>query len=284
MSNFPQNPYGGGTNSFPNSGANSGIYVQPTSAGFGGGGMGAGMDGGMIQPRTSKLAWLALLLGVLAVILLCIPVVAPTIGAIAVFASIGAIVRISGSEGRIMGKGLAVTGFVTGIISVLLGVSCVVGIGWFGGQIQTYSKGLEYAQAGDAASFNAIAAPGAQVTKEDLGAFVASYQPTLGNFKEAPRSFLQIFKSLRVPAVSTEMNALQQLNPGHQAIPVMWKFDNEDAAVMLVLDQTATPTGAQMGTILDIAIASKTSGVVTRLSDVLASRTQPNAPANPPSP
>lgn len=280
MTNFPNDPFG----SQPNYANTGSIYVQP------------GMGGGGFEPaRTSKLAILALIIGILGFLICWFPVVGPIIGFLAVLTGIGAFISIGGSHGRKKGKGLAVAGVIMGLVNVAIGVSCVVGMGMAGGVIQQQSKIFDAAQAGDIDAFNGYTTGNAQLTKGELDAFVASYQPAMGGFKEAPKSFMQIFKAISVPAAMEEMNSIQQAHMGKpmQAIPVLWTFDKGDATVIMLLDQTGKSNTKPLGLVEDIIIVDKASNsVVTRLSDVLANSTPgatpdaapaaPDAPADAP--
>lgn len=265
MTNFPNDPFNQGGNY-----SGGTMYVQP------------GDTGAMASPpRTSILAIFALIVAILGFLICWLPIGGLIIGAFTVFLSIGAFVAISSSNGRKKGKGLAITGFSLGLVNVVLGIGCVIGMGMGGKMIQNYSKTLEAAQTGDVDTFNTYTTSNAQVTKDELAAFVSSYQPAMGNLKDAPPSFMQVFKgAFGAPAAMEEITSLQQAHRGQplQLLPVLWNFDKGEGIVILVMDPASKGQTAAMGQIEDMVIIDKSSNtVVTRLSDVLSAA--PSTPA-----
>lgn len=262
MTNFPNDPYNQG-------GGYSGgtVYVQPG-------------DVGMMEPsRTSFLAIAALVVGIIGLLICCIPVVSPVVGALAVFMAIGAMISISSSNGRRRGKALAMTGFVCGVISVILGVLIAIGAGQIAATlskaVQDYAPVLTAAEAGDVAAFNDLTNGNAQVTEAELRAFADSYRGTMGDYKSIDPSMLNMMRAFMEPGARNELTTIQR-QPAVASrqvvvIPSVWTFDKGDAVVILMVEPASATPNVPAGLIEDIIIVNKATGaVVTRLSDVLS--------------
>jgi hypothetical protein len=254
MTNFPNDPF--------------------SQANYSSGTMYAQSGGYEIEPpaKTSFLAIVTLIFGILGFLICWAPVIGLVVGALVVFLGIASMLSISASRGRKKGKGLAITGFVLGLLNVLIGVGCVISMGMGGKMIAGYSGALTAAQTGDVNGFNAFTSGNAQLTQAELDAFAASYQAKMGDFKDAPPSFMQVFKVFGSPAAIEEIGSLQQANAGRpmQLLPVAWNFDNGEGLVILLMDPASTSPSAPMGALEDIVIVDMASNtVVTRLSDVL---------------
>jgi len=262
MTNFPNDPYNQGA-----SYSGGAVYVQPG-------------DIGAPEPsKTSLLAIAALVTGIIGLVICCIPVVSPVVGALAVFTGIGAMISISSSNGRRRGKALAITGFVCGLISVILGVLIAVGGSQAAAELNkivgNYAPALQAAESGDVAGFNAMTNGSAQVSEAELRAFADSYRGTLGNYKSVDPSVLNMVKAFMAPGARQELETLQKspaVASGQVAvIPSLWSFDKGEAVVILMVEPATSTTGAPAGLLEDIIIVDKATGtVVTRLSDVLA--------------
>jgi hypothetical protein len=189
------------------------------------------------EQRTSVLAIIALVLGILCPI--------PLLGLLGAILGIIALFVISGSQGRLKGRGLAIGGIVLGLLGTMV---------WVGGTIltitgmQTFSKMFVTPsvkvildiESGDlnAARAGLAKATGDRVTDEDLIKFKDAYQAELGNFKKSPGGILEMISGYS--KVGPQMQGIQG---GKDVFPWPAEFDNGWAVLAIQMDTSGGGAG-----------------------------------------
>lgn len=194
----------------------------------------------VVESRTSVMAILALIAS-----LVCFVPFLPLVG---VLLAIFALISISGSNGRVGGRGLAIAALIIGLVVSALQGAIVLGTvaagkamqGAFSGPITQLMTDIE--QKNYAAARNGFTAPAAaRLTDADFDRFVAAYQAELGSFKGGPDGFMDMMRSYG--SLGQQMQQFQN-QPGQQpsVIPFPGKFDQGLAVVALQMDtNTNTP-------------------------------------------
>lgn len=193
--------------------------------------------GGAIQPdeiiveqRTSILAILSFVFGLLSVIL-CI---VPGVGLIAILCGIFALIGISSSRGRVVGRGLAITGLVLGIFFTAIWIGALVAgsRGWNEmqtkvipslTQVMVQTEGSDFAAARK--HLTSTSANGA--TDEDFRKFREAYQAELGSYQSAPTAFTDYVGSLFKSG-----KAMQGFQGGQNVIPIPANFSKGPAILI----------------------------------------------------
>lgn len=150
----------------------------------------------VIEPRTSVLAILGLVLSFICFI--------PGLSIIGLIFSIAALIFITTSNGRLRGRGLAITGVVLGLVFSVFWVAVFAGSAAFWNAYKNHLvqvDGLMTAiESGDEAAVKQYLAPetAAKVSAADIAAFRAEYQAELGPYKSMPTGFMEVFQGLNV--------------------------------------------------------------------------------------
>jgi hypothetical protein len=193
----------------------------------------AGLDGAMVvEERTSVLAIVALVLSLICII--------PGLGVLGAILAIVALVLISGSNGRVGGKGLAIAALVIGLLVSAVWVGGIMMVstglkamtGMFGGSTASL---LKAAEAGDYATARQQldASVANSVTDADFQRFVTTYQSKLGNFQSVPTGVGELMRAYG--SVGQQMQGMQgQGNQGLFPLPV--QFSNGWAVAALQLN------------------------------------------------
>lgn len=180
--------------------------------------------------RTSALAVVSLVMSLLC----CIP----GLGVLGAGLGVGALLGISGSRGRVGGKGLAVAGIIVGIL---------VSVAWVGGYV-AFQKGVGELlsktgtivgtlDSGDYDGFRGTSSsPASDLSDADYAAFVAAYRAQLGGYAGVPDSAWEYIQNFGNPTLAQSM---QGSPPAQNAIPVTVEFDNGMTIVFLVASQTS---------------------------------------------
>jgi uncharacterized membrane protein len=182
--------------------------------------------------RTSVMAILSLVLGILGC---CTLVTAPVGVLLGIFGLFG----ISRSKGRVGGSGLAIGGVIVSILAMAIWLGIVFGFGGmlkmfvtqFGGSTETLLVDI---QNGDYDAARALlASPGADATDEDLAAFYAAYSADLGDYVGLPDGIGELFSGYMAVG-----ELIQPYNgrPGYIPLPV--RFDSDWVLVMYVMNTT----------------------------------------------
>ena len=191
-------------------------------------GMSGGYDEYAGPERTSALAVLSLILSLAC----CIP----GLGLLGAGLGVGALIGISGSRGRVGGKGLAVAGIIVGILVSVAWVGGYVAFQQGVGQLLTSTGSIvERLDTGDYDGFRATSSsPASDLSDAEYAAFVADYQAQLGSYVSVPDSIFAWIEDFTDPAVGQMM---QGTVPQQNAIPVPVAFDNGTTVVFIVADQ-----------------------------------------------
>lgn len=189
----------------------------------------SGFDGGApAAPRTSVLAVLALVCSLVCFV--------PGLGLLAVVMGIAAIFMISGSQGRVTGKGLAVTGVVLGLLVSLLWGGGIIAAGKLNTMLgkQFMGSTTSFFQAAEAKNYaqarTHLNSP-TTVTDEQFDEFLTAYQAKVGTFTSMPDGLISL-----VGAYTKLQGFNMSTTPGQFPIPA--EFSNGTAVVILEM-----PTG-----------------------------------------
>lgn len=199
-------------------------------------------------PRTSILAVLSLICGIV-----CIP----GLGVLAVLMGIGALVGISGSGGAKKGKGLAVTGLILGLIASVgwglsvWAMSAAMGIMKNQG-VAVVERGFAAIEAGDwnAARGELSVAAATLATDDVLDAFRTQYQTSAGAWVGSPTGgWLEFFGAYG--QIQPAMQSYQQRHGGFQnAFPMPMEFANGWMLVVAVIDPKGGANQMPVGNII----------------------------------
>ena len=191
------------------------------------------IDAGMVvEERTSVLAIVALVLSLVCII--------PGFGLLGAVLAVIALIMISGSNGRLGGRGLAIAALIIGLL-----VSAV----WVGGAMLMVEGGkqftkmfsgntvllLQAAESGDYTTARSKLDPSvaSSVSDADFARFVSGYTGTLGKYKSAPSGLFDLISAYA--NVGPMMQGMQGQNQGMVPLPV--QFDNGWGVVVLQLNQ-----------------------------------------------
>lgn len=237
----------------------------------------------VVPERTSVLAVLSLVLGIV-----CIPF----FGIPAVFLGVIALFGIKASRGRVSGTGLAITGIVLGIIFSLIWGGCV-GTGGFVLNMITKQVApavgtmLTAAEADDVDAVKAGLSPSAasRLTPEAVSAFHAAVDAELGAYKRSPDSLGELFE--QYGAVFGAMGQGGSGNPMgnyNNAMPIPMQFEKGWAMVIIPIDQNGNASGGNQIPIENIIILTASGAEIvlvpygTTLPSPAPSLPDPEAP------
>lgn len=202
-------------------------------------------DNRPFEQRTSVLAIVSLVLSLLGV---CIP----GFGLLGLLFGVISIFLISGSAGRLSGRGLSASGIVIGLLTTVIWLAIIAGmskvISVFGSSIFVPADNtMKAIEAGDwkkaRAEFTSSTAD--KLTDADFVAFRTAYQAEMGAYKSGPTGFIDF--ALQMGEVGPAMNRFQN-NPNN-LIPVPMTFEKGKAVVALQVTPPAQ-TGSTSGAIL----------------------------------
>ncbi len=223
----------------------------------------AGFDDAISEPpRTSVMAILSL---VFSLVGCCLP-----IGILGSLFGVFSLAGISGSQGRVTGKGLAIAGIIIGLITT----------GIWGGAYMAVQKGVSmYAdmtgsaladiEAGDFAAARTALAPNVTITDEQFTQFHDTYADNLGAFKGTPDGIIELFQTFLDPTVGQGMQVVQGRN---DIIPIPGIFDQGPALMLFEFDPTQTSGDKPLYTDIIIVLSD---GTEIKLSDPLPEDTAP---------
>ncbi len=189
----------------------------------------AGFDDAISEPpRTSVMAILSL---VFSLVGCCLP-----IGLLGSLFGVFSLVGISGSQGRVTGKGLAIAGIVIGLITT----------GIWGGAYFAIDKSMRMygnitgsviadIEAGDFASARTALSPNVTFTDEQFVQFHDAYADNLGSFKGTPDGIIEFIQTFSDPAVVQGMQVVQGRS---DVIPIPGIFDQGPALMLFQFDPT----------------------------------------------
>lgn len=202
------------------------------------------------QPqRTSALAVLALITGILSLIVCCIPFVGTGLGLIGAVCGVAALIFIGGSMGRLTGKGMAVSGLVCAILALVFNIAIIVGITTGLKLFQNYGEFVTIAQSEDQTKLAGMLAPDTAqaVTPEDMARFKKDTTDALGKFQRIEPGMMNLMSAfMRLSALGPAgIPSQYQGKPGGtvQPIPMLATFEKGQAMVLIIIEQdpAATP-------------------------------------------
>lgn len=245
------------------------------------GGSGEGFDAQYGESRTSVMAIASLILGIISMLACCVGAIP---GVPAAGLGIAAILAINANQSRLTGRGMAITGVVTGTIGLFL---CV--LMWAGGASAV--RGLTHVVTGplngienlDVRPLKEVLAPeaAAKLDEARLQAFRQAYQAKLGSFREVDHNPLR-FAKLAI-STYTDHDTQQVMEKTKQAPLAVWgKFDKGDAKIWFIVPQQARNSGPNKPDIfLDIVIFPEGSEPIYLMKDA-TDGTGATPPANTP--
>ena len=149
------------------------------------------------------------------------------------------LINISRSSGRLGGRGLAVAGLILGLLGVAGWGSCVGGGVFSIRELESRTfdptaRVFEQLQQGQLDGVRAnLLAPAADVSDAELIAFREAYRSTLGDYVSRPSGISGYFGAM--PNWGPWQTVLS--NPGQNAVPVLFTFQQGDAMVIITMDQ-----------------------------------------------
>jgi 4-amino-4-deoxy-L-arabinose transferase-like glycosyltransferase len=231
-----------------------------------------------VAARTSVAAILALVCALVCFV--------PGLGVLAVILGIAALFMISSSQGRVTGKGLAISGILIGLLVTFAWGIFAVGItsamGMFGKQFMVPMSNLFQAvEKQDYATARTLmntpsGTPAA--TDEQFDAFVTAYQAEVGNFQSMPTGFFEFIGSFQ------KVQGFFQPSPGQPQMPIPTEFSNGTAVVLLEFPQGTNPGSSPNPSalpIVNIGVASAAGNRIWLLPK--ATTGTPGTPAPAPS-
>lgn len=207
------------------------------------------------EARTSALAVVSLILGILAIPTCCI-LGAPLGVLAAIFGGI-ALIKIGSSQGLLEGRGLAIGGIVTGTIGLILQVAIWVGGAQVLGVANTeFSKMLSVVESGDPTAVKKVISQGAMAQLDDakLKAFRDAYQKQVGSFQRLKPGLGAFTTAIR--ELMANERSLQQIQAmgNAQPYPALGEFSNGEALVLFVVPQGSRAGGPQSTPMLENVI------------------------------
>lgn len=215
-----------------------------------------------MEERTSIMAVLSCVCGVLAIIPVLCCVTGPTLGLVGGGLGVFALIAISNANGRLGGKRLAIAGVVMSLIGFLVSVIVLVGVmssaGPIGKAMNSLGDGmLRSVEDGKFDETRAQLAPNvaAVATDEVLSAFRTQYQAELGKYTRAPDGLGEWFSTLMKHG-----QRIQQYTQGRRdVVPGGLFFEKGDALVIIYLDAGSNPnlgSGVANGAILNLKMVT----------------------------
>lgn len=215
-----------------------------------------------MEERTSIMAVLSCVCGVLAIIPVLCCATGPTVGLIGGGLGVFALIAISNANGRLGGKRLAIAGVVMSLIGFLVSVIVWVGVISSAGPAGKMINGLgdsvlRSVEDGKFDDARAQLAPNVAAVASDevLTAFRTQYQAELGKYTRPPAGLGEWFSKLMQHG-----QRVGQYTQGRQdVIPGVLFFEKGDVLVMIYLDAGSNPNlggGVATGAILNLKMVT----------------------------
>ncbi len=206
----------------------------------------------LAEPRTSIMAILSLVLGLLG---LCVP----GFGLLGLLFGIVALILIGSSNGALAGRGLSAAGIVLGLLfSVLWGALIFGALGFaslFNQSIVTpTTRTMQAIEARDwtTARNSLVKATAEKLTDADFETFREAYHKELGAFKSTPTGLLEFMAQL---GEMGDMMSRFQNNPNN-LIPIPVTFDKGKAVVAMQIDPQQPAASGSSGKPTELPIAN----------------------------
>ncbi len=208
---------------------------------FGGGG--GDYEDVQVSPRTSGLAIFALILGLLSMLVCCVPYFGAAVGGLALILGGIAVFTIASSQGARKGSGLAVTGIIFGIIGAVLGIGATFGFKVGGRYVADLGSMPVALQEGE--SLSSMPWAGSELssgaTQESIDAFVTAINDKYGDLESPPASLLGYvgsFEGLDEAEVKGAMEAAEAAGYVSGAMPMALKGEKGTAIFIMPIDNS----------------------------------------------
>ncbi|MFA6045912.1 MAG: DUF4190 domain-containing protein, partial [Phycisphaerales bacterium] len=235
--------------------------------------------------RTSVLAVLSLVSGLLSLIGCCLVVVSPVTGLAGILMGVIAIFAINASQGRLGGMGLAISGVVTSLIGLVLSVVIFFGINQGLSRFSAYGDAVATAQSADRTGLDKLMTSKAanEATTEGLDHFRDQTLADLGKYKRVKPGMLTFVKNFATLEKAKDI-ASSGKQAGFNVIPIPVEFEKGDASLFVLLEagnpQGATPQ-TPYGLIVNMGVLDPRTDKVIWMIDPAA---QPSGSTNTPPP
>ena len=209
-----------------------------------------------VEQRTSVMAVLSLVFA-----LICCP---PGPSLLGVFFGVAALIAIGRSNDRLVGRGLAISGIIIGLIVCAIWLGITIGVGGalkayqsqFAEPLVTKFKTLE---TGNYTEFRTMLTPeaNAKITDADIAAFHAGYTSELGKLVDSPSGLWDVMK-----VAMEARDAWAPAQGRNDLIPLVGRFDNGPGIVLFQFDPSGAgqnPQGIQQFANIIISAPSKNS-------------------------
>ena len=220
-------------------------------------------DDGFDQPSATSRVSVMAVLGFICAVVCCIP----GLSVIAMFLGLAAYLGISGSHGRVTGKGLAGAAMILGLIVTVIWGALFVG---FGGALSMYQRNMmgnaasfiTYANDNDIPNARALLAPSADgnLTDAEIAAFATALRAQIGDYQGPPQGLM----SLVAEFAAAMGGRADRIQPTTQVpfVPVPLTGDRGAAVALVCFDQTAFGA-SQSFEITDIVVLLDDGRVMT---------------------
>jgi hypothetical protein len=201
--------------------------------------------------RLSVLALSSAVLGFLC----CIP----GVGVIGSILGLLGIIRISQSDGRLAGRGLAFTGLVLGILGTVLWIAAVVGMMATLTGLNVYGQAVRDLQSGNMAAARQMLTPATSqaLTDEAAKDFADALTAEMGNYDRLPKGLFEWFGDYSAVGAQIPPSSRGQIGSPRFQIPLPARFDKGRCLVLIHADgNTPAPSGAAGITNIEVVTPS----------------------------
>jgi hypothetical protein len=224
-----------------------------------------GLEPPLPAARTSLLAVFALVLGIISLLVCCIP--GP--GILAVILGVAALLAIGASHDRLTGRGLAVSGLVLGLLTTVLSIGLWVGVAIGLAQVGRYTDVMEAAEKVDRPALSRFltGSADAALTEADLESFRDAYRQEWGEYREPLRGVAPYMRAyMELTRYDAAMREIQDEYPDARPLPLPVLLRDGTPPVFLVLDnRETTPDG--MARVRNVAIPTRDGRSIIWLLD-----------------
>lgn len=234
--------------------------------------------------RTSVMAVLSLILGILSLPCCFLPVVGPAIGLVGLVFAISAMMMIGRSGGALGGKGVAVGGLVTSVLGMLAGVFVLVGVAQALGTLHNYGRFVEIAQSDDRSELEEMLTQDAadKATKAEMDQFRTKVTAELGGFSRLTPGMMPFFKNFakfgEIPM--TSIPAEYQPGMGQSMLPLPGEFEKGNAVVVVFVSTLDKTNQLPLGRVMNVAVLLP-DGTLAWFIDPNREEPAPTPPATP---
>lgn len=222
------------------------------------------------ETRTSLAAVFALIFGLLGMVACCIPFVGVGVSVVGVLLGVIGLVAISSSDGRIKGRGMALTGLITGIIGAAVGIFVIVGMNVAVNVLQAYPRMAEAAMAKDHAAVVAglDSTSSGTFTPEQLAKFADDVEAAVGPGATFHGNFMDLFRGGKILGTQPASAQVQSQYPGRNIIPFYVQGSTRNAALLIVNNPMEESPEYQAGKVTNMIVVPEGSGDAIYLIDL----------------